>query len=97
MDPISSFPLKGKLSERDLTAGCERNLTRMEPSFDACDVIDSDNGSSTSFKSKLRSASVRLGESKDGRLRALFREANVFNANLARSSMSGISRTVLIT
>jgi len=33
----------------------------------------------------------------DGRLSALFRDANVFNANLALSSVSGISRTVLIT
>jgi len=45
--PVSSFPFEGKLPERDLIAGCERNLTRMEPSFDASEVTDSDNGSST--------------------------------------------------
>lgn len=46
--PVSSVPFEGKLPERDLTAGCERNFTRMEPSFEACEVApDSDNGSST--------------------------------------------------
>lgn len=94
--PMTSFPTQVRPSEEDLMAGCERNLTRTELSFDASDDMDFDNGSSTSSSSKLRSVSGRLG-SKDGRLRAVLREASVFNANLARSFMSGISRTPLTT
>lgn len=95
--PISAL-FQGMVSEMDLTAGWERNLTRIDPSLDASEIPDVDKGSSSTSSISI-SISCRLlaGGIKEGRVRVKFLEANVFNAVLARSSTKGMSRTLLTT